>query len=65
MGKWLLAMAWLFILGVTAYDSYFAWHYRAGFDVWELNPLARYAASHAGVGGLFVLKAGIMVFALA
>jgi len=27
MGKSLLALAWAFILGVAAYDTYFAWQY--------------------------------------
>jgi hypothetical protein len=65
MGRWFLGLTWLFILGVAAYDTYFAWHYRAVFDAWEINPLARHVASHLGVGAVFGLKAMAVALSVA
>jgi hypothetical protein len=61
----LFALAWAFVLGVTAYDVYFAWQYRALFETWELNPLARWAAGNCGLGAVFGFKAAVAVFAVA
>ena len=52
MGKSLLALAWAFIVGVAAYDTYFAWQHWAFFDAWEMNPLARWVAAIIGFHGL-------------
>jgi hypothetical protein len=57
MGKWLFGLTWAFILGVAGYDTYFAWQYRAVFEAWEINPLARLVAGQFGVGAVFALKA--------
>ncbi len=62
MGKVLLALAWAFILGVAAYDIYFAWQHRAFFDSWELNPLARWVAGHFGFAALLGFKAAVIGF---
>src|SRR5262245_26630000 len=56
------AAAWLFIFAVASYDLYFAWHYRAVFDVWELNPVARWAADLYGLRALFAAKALVTGF---
>jgi hypothetical protein len=60
----LFALAWSFVLAVAAYDVLFAWHYRAGFDEWEMNPLARWAGHLGGLGVVFALKAALLAFAL-
>jgi len=57
MGKWLLGVAWTFILGVAVYDVYFAWRNWTAFEAWEMNPLARWVGSEFGFGGIFGLKA--------
>jgi hypothetical protein len=62
MGKWLLGFAWSFIVVVAAYDTYFAWRYWAVFQLWEMNPLARWVGSQFGFGGIFGLKAGVISF---
>lgn len=67
--KWraatLFAAAWVFIVLVGAFDSYFAWRYRADFQEWELNPWARWLAGSCGMGILLCAKATGMVFAAA
>ena len=63
MGKWSLGFAWTFILGVAAYDSYFAWQNRVAFEDWEMNPVACWIAGHLGFGSLFALKAAAVCFA--
>jgi len=65
MRNWPFVMAWALILGVGACDTYFAWYYRAVFEAWEMNPLARLVASHLGLGAVFGLKAAVMAFAVA
>jgi hypothetical protein len=62
MRKTLFWLAWLFILGVAAYDLYFAWHYRAVFDLWELNPVARWMAGIYGVRAVIAAKAILIGF---
>jgi hypothetical protein len=57
MRKSLFGAAWLFIFAVASYDLYFAWHYRAVFGAWELNPVARWAAELYGLRALFAAKA--------
>jgi hypothetical protein len=63
MSKWMYGLAWAFILGVAAYDVYFAWHYAAVFDAWEMNPLARIGASRLGLGAVVGIKVLILTFA--
>jgi hypothetical protein len=55
--------AWLFVFLVAGYDVYFAWVNREGFHVWEMNPLARWAAELCGLGVVFGIKAALVVFA--
>jgi hypothetical protein len=62
MGKWSLGFAWTFILGVAAYDAYFAWQNRAAFEDWEMNPLARWIAGAFGFGILIGVKASAVGF---
>jgi hypothetical protein len=59
------ALAWAFVVVVSAYDVHFAWRYRAVFDAWELNPVARWVAGLFGLGALFAAKAALLVFAVA
>jgi hypothetical protein len=56
-------LAWTFILGVAAYDTYFAWRYRAIFLNWEMNALACWLAQVGGLGVVFAFKALGMAFA--
>jgi hypothetical protein len=47
-----LALAWAFILAVAVYDLHFAWSYRAAFEGWDLNPLARHVGQHYGAAAV-------------
>jgi hypothetical protein len=60
----LFVLAWVFVLGIAAYDVYFAWQYRVAFHEWELNPVARWAAGLYGLGAVVALKAALLTFAL-
>jgi hypothetical protein len=60
----LFGLAWTIVTVVSAYDSYFAWKFRAVFQEWELNPLARSLAQCHGVEAVLVFKAAVMLFAL-
>jgi hypothetical protein len=59
-----VALAWTFVVAVSAYDIAFAWHYRAVFDAWELNPVARWMAHLYGLGVVCWVKAILIAFAL-
>lgn len=59
-----LVLAWAFILIIAGYDVYFAWQYRAGFHLWELNPVARWIAHDFGVTFVLVLKIVLLVFGI-
>jgi hypothetical protein len=59
-----LVLAWCFVLSVASYDVYFAWRYRAVFDVWELNPLARWMAQCYGLAAVFGFKITLLGFAV-
>ena len=63
MRKWWFGLAWAFILAVAAYDAYFACQYAPVFDIWEMNPLARFGASHLGLGAVVGIKAILLAFA--
>ena len=60
----LFTFAWAFVGVVAAYDVHFAWRYRAVFQEWELNPVARWAAGLWGLGAVAVLKLVLLSFAL-
>src|SRR6266851_4496458 len=45
----LFSLTWILIIVAASYDAYFAWHYRAVLDAWEMNPFILWLA---GVGGL-------------
>jgi len=53
----LLTAVWSFVVIAAAYDSYFAWREQAAIDVWEMNPVARWAAGALGVQALICFKA--------
>jgi len=57
------ALAWAFVFAVTVYDVYFAGQYREVFQVWELNPLARWMASLCGLAAVCGLKLSLIGFA--
>jgi hypothetical protein len=59
----LYTLAWVFVISVGVYDAVFAWHYRAGFQSWELNPVARWAAGTYGLGAVLALKTFAIAFA--
>ncbi len=63
MARGLFGAAWMFVLGVASYDACFAWHYRAGFAEWELNPLARELGHLCGFGTVFAVKVATTAFA--
>jgi hypothetical protein len=65
MRRKLFVLAWAFILGVAAYDTYYAWQYRATFLKWEMNALACWLAQVFGLGTVIAVKALGMVFATA
>jgi len=49
---------------VAVYDVSFAWHNRANFQDWELNPLARELGRLHGLGAVFGFKAAGLGFAV-
>jgi hypothetical protein len=57
-----LVLAWVFVVFVAVYDVYFAWEHQAFFDVWELNPFARWIAQDYGLNVLFLFKIGMLGF---
>jgi hypothetical protein len=61
----LFAAAWLFIGLAGTFDGYFAWHFRADFRVWEMNPWARWLAGHCGMAALLFFKASGLIFGAA
>jgi hypothetical protein len=61
----LFALGWLFILTAAAYDIYFAWQYRAVFQVWELNPLVSWAARVYGLPVVFGFRLSMIGLAAA
>src|SRR5271157_4395379 len=62
MNKWVFGLTWAFILAVAGWDTYFAWHYRAVFDAWEMNPFPCWLVHKFGLGAVFGFKAAVMVF---
>jgi hypothetical protein len=60
----LLGLAWSFIVGTAAYDSYFAWQFRDEFLSWELNPLAGWLARTFGFHAVLAFKAAWLALAL-
>jgi hypothetical protein len=59
----LTTAAWLFVLAVATYDASFAWSHRAGFDLWEMNPVAVWAARLFGLGAVLLAKFLCIAFA--
>ncbi len=59
-----VVLAWAFVLVIAGYDVYFAWQYRAGFDIWEMNPVARWVAQDFGLTSLFILKIAFLGFGM-
>jgi hypothetical protein len=57
------ALAWVFVFVVSAYDMHFAWQYRDGFQLWEMNPAARILAGLFGLWFVFAFKACLLGFA--
>jgi hypothetical protein len=63
MTKLWFAISWGFILAAASYDGYFAWHYRAVIESWELNPFALWVAANCGLGAVVLFKACGTLFA--
>jgi hypothetical protein len=57
-----LLVAWVFILGMTVFDCYFAYQNRATISEWELNKLALWVIVRFGFGVIVAYKA--VLFAL-
>ncbi|MBM4072736.1 MAG: hypothetical protein FJ271_27990 [Planctomycetes bacterium] len=64
-GRALFIAAWLFVVLAAAFDGGFAWHFRASFHEWEMNPVARRLAASFGMAGLLSFKSAGVVFAAA
>ncbi len=58
-------LAWTFVSVVATYDALFAWHYRASFSFWELNPFMRWIDQSAGLEMVFVFKFVVLTLATA
>jgi hypothetical protein len=50
------ALVWCLIIVAATYDGYFAWQYRADFDAWEINPVARWVVSSFCIEAMVLLK---------
>lgn len=48
--RWMILTAWLFVLAVTAYDIFWAYHFRETVNLWESNPVMLWVIKHYGVG---------------
>ena len=58
----LFSVTWVLILLSAAYDSYFAWQYRAVLDAWEMNPFILWLAGVGGLASVFIFKLSSMIF---
>jgi hypothetical protein len=58
----LFSLTWLLILLSAAYDTYFAWQYRAVLEAWEMNPFILWLAGVGGLASVFLFKLGTMIF---
>ena len=58
----LFSLTWILIIVAASYDAYFAWHYRAVLDAWEMNPFILWLAGVGGLASVFLLKLFSMVF---
>ncbi len=59
----LFGLAWMFVMLAAGYDAYFAWQFRGVFEIWEMNPLACWAARVGGLEVVFVFKLTATIFA--
>jgi hypothetical protein len=58
----LFIMSWAFTAAAASYDAVFAWHYRAAFLSWELNPAMRWLEQAGGLETVFGIKlAGLLL----
>jgi hypothetical protein len=57
-------LIWLFIVAAAAYDSYFAWREQSAIEIWEMNPLARWAVRTLGFQTLIGFKATGLAFGI-
>jgi len=56
---------WTFAISAAAFDAYFAWQHRAGFESWEMNPLTCWMAQAGGFESVIWLKVVTTAFAAA
>ncbi|HZU35733.1 MAG TPA: DUF5658 family protein [Gemmataceae bacterium] len=63
MRGFLFILAWTFTTAAACFDAIFAWHYRASFQGWEMNPLMRGLAEVGGLPTVFAFKMAGLVLA--
>jgi hypothetical protein len=56
---------WTFAIAAAAFDAYFAWQHRAGFEIWELNPLICWMSHAGGFESVIWFKVVTTLFAAA
>jgi hypothetical protein len=61
----IFGLLWTFTNLAAAFDAYFAWRNRAGFESWELNPVVCWLAGLAGLQAVIGFKMVTTVFATA
>ena len=57
------SLLWIFVVLVAAYDSAFAWTYRAHLQSWEMNPIACWLEGSFGITAVFGFKFAALAFA--
>jgi len=57
------ASIWCLVLVAAGYDGYFALQNRADFEIWELNPVARWVTQSFCIEAMVAVKAGGLIFA--
>jgi hypothetical protein len=63
MRRSLLVLIWGLVFVAAGYDALFAWQYREGLQLWEQNPLARWAAREMGLLAVLAAKFAGLAFA--
>ena len=65
MKRIFFALAWIFIFLAAAYDCGFAWDYRHDFDLWEINPVARWIVRNSSIQVLLGSKVLVLLLTAA
>ena len=61
--RWLIVIAWMFVLAVTAYDITWAFQYHESARLWESNPIMLWVMVHCGVVAAAIARLSTVVFA--